>query len=116
MSQRTQQAHHDITIPAPGKSPASEKVVERDTIQWTNNSGFQITSFDLPGCVGPHINEGTIPNNGKSYIYAVQEFTSGSSYSYSYVLDDSMRKPTKPKPRREPRVKQSTQSGTIDVS
>ena len=100
-------AHHPISFPAVG-DPAkpSGPVYEKDVIQWTNNTGFEVVFTQLPECAGPQASLPTIRVGGTSLMYPIQDKKSKKSYKYSYEVE--VRK--KPHPVRTPHT------GTIDVS
>src|ERR1035441_310044 len=98
-------SHHPIDLTAAG--PGHQSCGETHTIQWTNRTGHQITSFVLPCCVSPQTNPAPpgapLPDGQPTIVYTIDKGTKRQKpYDYSYSF---------------PGIHiVSTQNGTIDVS
>lgn len=93
--------HHPINLTAAGSG--NETCGEQHTIQWTNRTGHQITSFELPCCVSPKTNPAPLDADQPTITYTVDPGTKRKKpYDYSYSFQG---------------IKIfNTQNGTIDVS
>jgi hypothetical protein len=94
-------SHHPIDLTAAG--PGHEPCGENHTIQWTNRTGHQITSFVLPCCVSPKTNPAPLDDGKPTITYTIDPGTKRQKpYDYSYSFQG---------------IKiVNTQNGTIDVS
>ena len=83
-----------------GSSTPSNDVNPGDKITWTNDTGYNISSFTLPTCVSPQTSPAPIANGATTRQYTVNSGSKGD-YSYSWFEDDPSA---------------GTRSGTIDVN
>jgi hypothetical protein len=91
-------ANINISLPANGNAGTAD-ADPGDKITWTNNTGYEVTSFTLPTCVSPQTSPAPLANGATTRDYTVNSGANGTfDYSYSFS-----------------RTAEDTRTGTIDV-
>lgn len=73
---------YNIVLPATG-TPTTPTVNPGDKLNWTNNTGNNISSFTLPSCVGG-TSPAPIANGATTSNYTVNANTTKGDYGYSW--------------------------------